>query len=77
MVSSERSRCSLPVLMEKKEKKQEHVSITAISDVNSSIRLDSAWLETWNDVITKRQNPSRLAEVLNMCWEVLFAMVKQ
>ena len=60
--------------MDKNEKKQEKMKRIAATEVNSSIMLDTARSITWKDVITMRQNPKRLAEVLNMCWEVLFAI---
>jgi len=39
--------------------------------------LASDLLETCREVITMRQNPSRLAAVFRMCWEVLFAMFRE
>lgn len=55
---------------------QESVSSNAIIDVNSSIKVDAALSVICKEVITKRQNPKRLAAVLNMCWEVLVAIFK-
>ena len=49
------------------EKKQEKVSSNANIEVNSSIKLDEAVSVTCNDVITKRQKPSKLAAVLKIC----------
>lgn len=63
--------------MEIKEKKQEKVSINAITEVNSSIMLDVALFVICNEVITKRQNPSRFAAVDNICCDVLFAMAER
>jgi hypothetical protein len=60
--------------MEPNEKMQEKVSNTAINEVNSSMMRISIKLAMRNDVITKRQNPNRVAEVFRMCWEVLFAI---
>lgn len=56
------------------EKIQENVSKTATIEVNSSIKNISVWLAICNEVIIKRQNPSRLAEVFKICCEVLFAI---
>lgn len=44
-------------------------------EVNSSIKLFSTLLETCKEVIIKRQNPSKLAEVFKMCCDVLFAIL--
>jgi hypothetical protein len=60
--------------MEKNENKQEKVSNKATMEVNSSITLDAALLVTCRDVITKRQNPSRFADVGKICWDVLLAI---
>jgi predicted solute-binding protein len=61
-------------LIDKKEKKQEKDRIAATTEVNSSMILASVLLARCNDVITKRQNPRRLAAVFRICCEVLFAM---
>jgi len=63
--------------MEKNEKKQESVSSSATTDVNSSILLDSIFVLKCNEVITKRQNPKRFADVFKICWEVLFAILQR
>jgi len=63
--------------MEKNEKKQERVSSRATTDVNSSILLDSILVLIRNEVITKRQNPKRFADVFKICWEVLFAILQR
>lgn len=63
--------------METNEKKQENVSNVATIEVNSSIKNVSVWLAICNDVITKRQNPSRLADVFKICCEVLFAITQK
>ena len=63
--------------MEKNEKKQERVSRRATTDVNSSILLDSILVLICNEVITKRQNPKRFADVFKICWEVLFAILQR
>jgi hypothetical protein len=65
------------VRIEKKEKKHAKDSITAITEVNLSMPLDSILLPICNEVITKRQNPKRLAEVLKICCEVLFAIIEK
>lgn len=70
------SRTAFFVLMAIKEKKQEQPNSRAITEVNSSIRLASAWLEMCSDVMTTRQNPSRLADVFSICCEVLFGILK-
>jgi len=62
------------VRREANEKKQEEISDIAITDVNSSIRLDAALSLTCNEVITKRQKPKRVADVFKICWDVLFAI---
>ena len=61
--------------IDEKEKKQEEASNMPITDVNSSIKLVAALSLTCREVITKRQNPRRLADVLRMCFDVLFAIV--
>jgi len=63
--------------MEKNEKKQESVSSSATTDVNSSILLDSIFVLKCNEVITKRQKPKRFADVFKICWEVLFAILQR
>jgi hypothetical protein len=60
--------------MEINDNKQEKESNNATKDVNSSIMVNSEVLEICREVITKRQKPKRLAAVVSMCWEVLFAM---
>jgi hypothetical protein len=42
--------------------------------VNSSIRLSLRY-QSCSEVITNRQKPSRLADVRNICWEVLLAEI--
>jgi hypothetical protein len=63
--------------METNEKRQEKVNKTAKTKVNSSINSLSVLSAMCNEVITKRQNPSKLAEVFNICCEVLFATVQK
>jgi len=60
--------------MDTKEKKHESVSNTAIMEVSSSSRCVSVKLATCKDVMTNKQKPRRLADVLRMCCEVLLAM---
>lgn len=67
IVSSRFSFSKTDVLMDPKEKMQENVSNTAMNEVSSSIIRVSARLAMCNDVITKRQNPKRFAEVFRMC----------
>lgn len=62
------------VLIDKKEKKHETANRIATNEVTSSMMLDSVRLPICKEVITKRQNPNKLAEVLRMCCEVLLAM---
>lgn len=64
----------LLVLIEKNDKIHEHVSNIAITEVNSSITCVSILFEMCKEVITKRQNPKRFAEVFNICGEVVFAI---
>jgi hypothetical protein len=59
------------------EKIQEMVNSMAITEVNSSIKYDSIRSAICNDVITKRQNPKRVADVFKMCCEVLVAMYQR
>jgi hypothetical protein len=56
---------------------QEKVSNIATIDVNSSIIWVSTRFAICKEVITKRQNPSRVADVFRMCWEVLFAILQK
>jgi hypothetical protein len=67
------SRSAFLVLIEIKEKIDETVSSKAIIEVNSSMSVPSVLLEICSEVIMKRQNPRRFAEVLRICWEVLLA----
>lgn len=62
------------VLMETNEKIQEAVKNRAITDVSSSITWVSILLLMWSEVITKRQNPRRLADVPRIWGDVLLAM---
>ncbi len=62
------------VLIEIKEKIQEKLSITPTKEVSLSRRWVSPKLLICNDVITKRQNPRRFAEVPKIWGEVLFAI---
>jgi hypothetical protein len=62
------------VLIEMNDNIQDIVSSTAISEVSSSMICVSARLAMCNDVITKRQNPKRFADVLRMWGEVLLAI---
>ena len=66
---------SLTVRMEINEKTDEIVKSIAIMDVNSSTKLLSALFVRCSDVIINRQKPSKLADVANMCGEVLFAII--
>ena len=56
--------------MEINENKQDKVSNTARTDVNSSIICVSILSAIFNEVITKRQNPKRFADVFKICWDV-------
>tara|TARA_R110002124_G_scaffold112003_4_gene266001 strand:- start:61 stop:357 length:297 start_codon:yes stop_codon:yes gene_type:complete len=63
------------VRIEKKDKSDEMVNAKATIEVNSSIRLSFEVSVMCSEVITNRQKPSRLADVLNICWEVLLAKI--
>lgn len=63
------------VLIDKNERKLEAVSNNAIIEVYSSIRLFFELLVACNEVITKRQKPSRFAEVPRICCEVVLAIL--
>lgn len=76
MDSNRNSFLGFVVRMEIKDKIQEMVSNTAITEVSSSIICVSVKSAMRNEVITKRQKPSRLAEVFNMCCDVLLAICK-
>lgn len=60
--------------MEANENIQESPRNKAITEVTSSMKWDSVELAMWSEVITKRQNPKRLADVPRICCEVLFAI---
>ena len=62
--------------IEKKENKQETLSKIATTEVSSSIMLLSALSVKCNEVITKRQNPKRFAEVFKICCDVVFGILK-
>ena len=70
IVSSFSEAFSEAARIEKKENNDEQISNRAIKEVDSSIILLSAWLPTWKEEITKRQNPSRFAEVFKILSEV-------
>jgi len=53
--------------MEANEKMQEKVSNIATQEVNSSMMCVSVLLAMCSDVITKRQNPNRFADVFRIC----------
>lgn len=57
-----------------KENKQEKDNNRAITEAASSIILEADLSVICKDVITKRQNPSRVAEVFSICDETLFAI---
>ena len=67
---------SLEVFMEKKENRQEMMRNKATTEVSSSMMLVSEKSETCTEVITKRQNPKRLAAVLRICCAVLFDILQ-
>lgn len=75
MFSNRFSLFKFDVLIEMNEKIQEKLSNTATREVNSSIRLVSEKLATCNEVITKRQNPNRFADVDRICCDVVFAII--
>ena len=60
--------------MEIKERMHEKVRNMATMEVSISIILVSMISEMCREVITKRQNPRRFAEVFRMCFEVLLAI---
>jgi hypothetical protein len=60
--------------MEMNEKIHEQVSNMAITEVNSSMKCVSIRFEICNEVMTKRQNPKRFAEVDKICGEVFLAI---
>jgi len=62
------------VLIDIKEKIHETVRNKAITEDNWSKDLFSVLLVKCNEVIIKRQNPSKLAAVFNICCDVLFAI---
>ena len=74
--SKMRSLLGWMVLIDKNESKEEMVKSKATIDVISSINEFSILSEMWIAVITKRQNPSRLAEVLKIWCDVLLAILK-
>ena len=53
----------------------EPVRRIATIEVNSSIKCVSSGLAICREVMIKRQNPRRLAEVFKICGEVLLAML--
>ena len=64
------------VLIDAKEKMHDVLNNTAIIDVSSSSKCVSISLAMCNDVIINRQKPKRLADVLKICCDVLFAIPK-
>lgn len=55
---------------------QEMMRNKATPEVSSSMMLVSEKSETCTDVMTKRQNPNRLAAVLRICCDVLFDILQ-
>jgi hypothetical protein len=74
MVSNRFSLFGSFVLIEINERIQEKVKSIAITEVISSMIVLAASLVIRSEVITKRQNPRRFADVFRICWEVLFAI---
>ena len=74
MISSRFSLTEYAVLIEINEKIQERVSKIATAEVSSSMICVSVMLAICSEVITKIQNPSRFADVFNICCDVLFAI---
>ncbi len=62
--------------MEKKENMQEKIRARATPEVNSSMSLISEYLELCKEVMTNRQNPSKVAEVFRICCDVLFGTLQ-
>lgn len=60
--------------METKENMHDAVRKMATIEVSWSIRWVSNWLLMCSEVMTNRQNPSRLAEVPSICGDVLLAI---
>jgi len=56
------------------ENPHERVSNKAITDVSSSMIIVSVRFAIRRDVITTRQKPRRVADVFNICGDVLFAI---
>ena len=63
----------LLVLIDTNENIHDKVKSTVMIEVRSSIILVSALLAICKELITKRQNPKRFADVFRICWDVLFA----
>jgi hypothetical protein len=66
---------SASFLMARKEKIQLLINSTMATAVVSSIILTSPILDTLMEVSTIKQRPSRLAEVLSMCGDLLSAIL--
>jgi hypothetical protein len=64
------------VLIEKNENIHEKIRSKATTEVSSSIILTSDLFEICREVMTKRQNPRRFADVFSMCCEVVFAIFR-
>ena len=76
IVSSLLSFSGFALRSEKKEKIQEIESNNATTEVNSSMILVADLSDTCKEVITKRQKPSRLAEVPKI-WDEVFLATTQ
>jgi hypothetical protein len=74
MVSSTISFLLFFVRIETNEKTEEIISNIAMTEVNSSIKLVSLASDRCSAVIINRQNPSKFADVLKMCCDVLLAI---
>jgi len=68
---------ALLLRMDIKEKIQENVRNTATIDVNSSTKNVSVLSAICSEVITKRQKPSKLADVFKICGDVKFAIIQK
>jgi hypothetical protein len=75
MVSSRLSRSGLLVRIDTNENIHDAVSNTETIEVSSSMKWVSIGLAICRDVMIKRQNPKRLADVFKICGDVLLAIV--
>ena len=61
--------------MDKNEKRQLAINMSIATAVNSSISVSPLIFKAFKDVITTKQRPNKVAEVFNMCGDLLLVSI--